>query len=144
MNEGCLVLKPAQTRYIALSYVWGDVKVATTTKSNLENLKKPGTIGPHVELLAIPKTIRDALRLVSLLNERYLWVDAFCIVQDDEHTKQAHLHSMASIYTNSVFTIIAAEGDDANHGLPGIPRVNEVRNFACDTIRLQSGQKLLV
>ncbi|KAE9375897.1 hypothetical protein N431DRAFT_437352 [Stipitochalara longipes BDJ] len=112
-------------------------------KNNLDQLKKPGAIGPDVNHLVIPNTIRDAMRLVSLLNEKYLWVDAFCIIQDEDDTKELHLSSMASIYASSFFTIVAAGGDNANHGLRGIFERTKNRNVLCDTIRFQSGQELL-
>ena len=80
VKESSLVLAPADSRYITLSYVWGDTAAVKTTKSNLIYLSTPGSISADVDNLAIPKTIRDAIRLVLLLGERYLWVDSFCII----------------------------------------------------------------
>lgn len=143
VKEKCLVLISAEIRYIALSYVWGHSATTKTTNSNLALLKKPGSISDDVIDIVIPKTIRDALRLVSLLGERYLWVDTFCIIQDDQDTKQLHINSMASIYANAYLTIIAANGYDANSGLGGIGGGAEARNVACDTIRLHSGKEII-
>lgn len=49
----------------------------------------------------LPMTIRNAVDVVRLIGERYLWVDTLCIVQDDAETLQVELNSMARIYTTS-------------------------------------------
>jgi hypothetical protein len=49
--------------------------------------------------------------LVKALNERFLWVDALCLVQNDE---------MDMIYERVLMTIVAASGDNVNAGLPGV------------------------
>jgi hypothetical protein len=69
------------TRYLALSYVWGDVKIFQTLKSNFGSLQQPGALlQPHAML---PQVFRDAIQLTKMLGERFLWVDALCIIQDD-------------------------------------------------------------
>jgi hypothetical protein len=50
----------------------------------------------------------------------YLWVDRLCIVQDSVRHFNEQLQQMASIYNKAHFTIIAADGQDANYGLRGI------------------------
>lgn len=142
-EAGCLVHKSADCRYIALSYVWGQVTRAHTTKSNLAALQNPGSITAEADQLAIPKTIRDALNLVSLLGERYLWVDSFCIIQDEEDTKELQLSSMASIYANAYLTIVAAAGKDADRGIPGICGGVEARKTNDGIFRLSSGEQVI-
>jgi hypothetical protein len=68
----------------------------------------------------LPAAIVDAIALVADIGERYLWVDSLCIVQDDGDHKQAAINQMNLIYQNALLTIIAAEGTDANAGLPGV------------------------
>ena len=70
--KGCLTSATMETRYVALSYVWGDFNSIQTTKRNLMYLQRPGSIDASVSSLKYGKTIGDALRLVSLLGERYL------------------------------------------------------------------------
>jgi len=54
------------------------------------------------------------------MGERYLWVDALCIIQDDSMDKEWQIARMGSIYSSAVFTIVAACGVDADAGLPGV------------------------
>lgn len=84
-------------------------------------------------------TIANAISVVGLLGERYLWVDALCIVQDDEITKHNQIESMASIYANASITIIASDGDDANYGLRGLMEISPPRSLSQDIFAIQKG-----
>ena len=53
------------------------------------------------------------------LGERYLWVDSFCILQDDWNDATENIKSMALIYGRAIFTICAALGDHSDAGLLG-------------------------
>jgi hypothetical protein len=121
VHRKCLVPGDGGQNYIALSYLWG---VATrdfkTTRSNIGELLREDSLNPELNRFVVPKTIQDAMWLTLTLGERYLWVDRYSIVQDDEATKQAQIEGMASIYGNAVFSIIAAEGENPHHGLSGI------------------------
>lgn len=144
VEESCLVLASAESRYIALSYVWGGTLTVKTIKSNLTDLRRPGSISADVDNLAIPKTILDAIRLTLLLGERYLWVDCFCIVQDDQDTKQLFINSMASIYANAYLTIVAAAGNHADYGLRGIGGGAKARNVSHDVVQFQNGKEMYI
>ena len=133
--EGCLISANMETRYVALSYVWGDFNTIQATKENLMQLQRPGSIDVSVCNLKLGKTVEDALRLVSLLGERHLWVDRLCIVQDDLDMKQKSLNAMGLIYANAYFTIVAAEGHHADHGLRGLGHGSQDRSVGCDVIR---------
>lgn len=119
-EHGCLVQCPGTTRYFALSYVWGHIPdILETNMSNVENLMQNGAFTSGASMVSIPQTIRDSMKLVRALNERYLWVDRFCIVQDDP-AKHATISRMDSIYANAYCTIVAADGNDADYGLRGV------------------------
>ncbi|KAJ9633951.1 hypothetical protein H2199_009150 [Coniosporium tulheliwenetii] len=68
----------------------------------------------------LPQTIKDAMFVVNLLGEKYLWVDALCIIQDDPVEKANTISNMHSIYQSAVLTIVAASGKDADSGLIGL------------------------
>ena len=138
------VLATTPAVYTALSYVWGDPSGSlTTTKENLDDLRIPGSLEPSQTNLVIPRTVLDAMALTEMMGVRYLWVDRLCIVQDSSH-KQKELRKMASIYEGSDFTIIAADGNDAYHGLRGIggqalPRVYKKSEYEFSTkVKLHS------
>jgi Heterokaryon incompatibility protein (HET) len=68
----------------------------------------------------IPKTVVDSMELVSLIGERYLWVDCLCLVQDDEEDMGDGISKMDLVYRGAKAIIVATTGVDANAGLPGI------------------------
>jgi len=68
----------------------------------------------------IPSTIEDAIRVTLSLEIKYLWVDKYCINQDDEEQIVDQIPKMDLIYGSSEVTIIAAAGKDENYGLPGV------------------------
>ncbi|KXJ95169.1 heterokaryon incompatibility protein-domain-containing protein [Microdochium bolleyi] len=98
--------------YAALSYCWGPggnpVQLTSATSGPLQQ----GILSD-----TLPATIRDIIRLSSLIGIRYLWVDALCIQQDSDHDKQAELAKMAQYYHNNTVTICAASAASASEGL---------------------------
>ncbi|KAI1197035.1 HET-domain-containing protein [Nemania serpens] len=121
VEKGCLVRATSDDKYAALSYVWGSAKVLRTLKSNVESLEQPGaftTPGIHDQ---VPLTVNDSIQATREMGIRYLWVDALCIVQDDEGgEKLPHIKQMNRIYETAELVIVAMSGRDANAGLPGV------------------------
>ncbi|KAF2665647.1 HET-domain-containing protein [Microthyrium microscopicum] len=128
-HSECLVQADSSMSYVALSYVWGRMPFFKTLKRNLDYLLTPNSLTTIESILKIPRTIKHAMAVVKLLEERYLWVDALCIPQDDEETKHTSFRNMAAIYANASLTIVAAQGSDANFGLRGLKRISESRNY---------------
>jgi Heterokaryon incompatibility protein (HET) len=118
VQRNCVVTASPWMRYVALSYVWGQQNWLTTRTTNLQRLSSFAALLNEPD---IPNAILDAMRAVSLLGERYLWVDSLCIVQDDEETKGANINQMWAIYAGACVTIVAAQGRDASHGLRRLP-----------------------
>ncbi|KAL0941514.1 tol protein [Colletotrichum truncatum] len=113
--------------YAALSYVWGKQSDET----------------------GMPKVVEDAFEVTKNLGIQYLWVDRYCIdqkgeAQPDPHKRieaQAQLASMHIIYEAAEFTIIAAAGQDADFGLPGVsttPRFRQPSVTISDTLYVSS------
>ncbi|KAB5578250.1 heterokaryon incompatibility protein-domain-containing protein [Coniochaeta sp. 2T2.1] len=118
LEAECIVPQALDARYVALSYVWGQGAMVRLTRSNYDALRKEG--GLRGVMGQLPRTITDAMVFVKGLGVRYLWVDALCLVQDDEEDVELGMEVMNSVYQGSWFTVIAAEGADAEAGLPGV------------------------
>lgn len=134
----CLVIAPAWSSYVALSYVWGTQKPFQTTLATLTQNQQAGALSSS----SIGKTIRDAMAVAKLMAERYLWVDALCIVQDDEMHKRSELARMAAIYANAIVTIIAMQGENANSGLKGFRGISESRRLCQSQHSLKNGAEV--
>jgi hypothetical protein len=139
VSLGCLIRASGSNRYIALSYVWGSTRMLQATTASLPYYERHGSLTAHNAHL--PSTIRDTISLVSELGERYLWVDALCIVQDDHEEKHQQISRMDSIYKNAYLTIIAASGTKADDGLPGVG--STIRNLTQDVAEIAPGQYLV-
>ena len=50
------------------------------------------------------------------MNIKYLWVDAFCIVQDDQEDKTFEIAQMPNVYYNSTLTIAASRATNVREG----------------------------
>ena len=111
-------IRPENSRYAALSYVWGAPSNFMCTKETISSLLCSKGLLPVMS--KIPQTIQDAIELVERLGERYLWVDQLCIIQDDRDDRNNIISAMAGIYSSAFVTIIAASGSDSNTGLPGV------------------------
>ncbi|KAK3946910.1 heterokaryon incompatibility protein-domain-containing protein [Pseudoneurospora amorphoporcata] len=99
--------------YVTLSYVWGTALVDPQSMQS-------STVGPVLPNDGLPKVIRDAMEVVRCLGYRYLWVDRYCIPQGNAEVKHLQIQNMGKIYSLSDLTIIAAAGEDAEYGLPGV------------------------
>ncbi|RYP45740.1 hypothetical protein DL768_007948 [Monosporascus sp. mg162] len=107
-NDQVLLVEQFETSmpYAALSYCWGENICTTvkTTRGNIEQFRKG--------------TIRDAIIVCRLLNIRFLWVDALCIIQDDVDQIDWYLESamMCDIYSNAHLVIAAEESPSCTSG----------------------------
>jgi hypothetical protein len=95
--------------YIALSYCWGGPQEITTTVATLES---------HTSSLPanLPRTIQDAIDVTRSLGFQYLWIDALCIIQDQESDKAHEIRDMGLIFKNSTLTIAAASAHSVHEG----------------------------
>ena len=106
-NERKVIPAPSGCRYLTLSYLWGPSRDSESQDSD--------------DLTGrLPTTIEDAITVTRKLGFTYLWVDRYCICQDDEIDKHHQIAHMDIIYQNSEATIIDAAGVNPWHGLPGV------------------------
>ncbi|KAF2251144.1 HET-domain-containing protein [Trematosphaeria pertusa] len=96
--------------YIALSYCWGGDQRMKSTCDQLD------TWMSDIPWDALSQTLRDAIVVCHNLLFRLLWVDAFCIVQDDPQDKAVEIAQMPNVYRNSVITIAASRAQSVQEG----------------------------
>ncbi|KAM0417460.1 hypothetical protein ACHAPT_012522 [Fusarium lateritium] len=101
-------------KYAALSYVWGGQQTITLFRANLQTLLH------RVPEEALPETVRDAITVVRGIGLGYIWVDALCIIQDDDKDKTEQIASMSQIYQQATLSICVAYGSSSQHGIPGV------------------------
>ena len=97
--------------YVALSYCWGggQENIMTTRTNLLERLQ-------NIPFENLPQTIKDAIIVTRELEYKYLWVDALCIVQDDEEDCAQEVSKMSLVYSGASLTISAAKTDNSEQG----------------------------
>jgi hypothetical protein len=98
--------KTTGASYVCLSYVWGQILNGESYHGILPQ--------------GLPTTIEDSITATLKLGFRYLWVDRYCINQQDNVEVFHQIRMMDRIYQNAEVTVIAAAGKDPSYGLPGV------------------------
>lgn len=125
VHTGLVNVVPGQPRYLALSYVWGRQSHPSHTCTEQRAPAASAVPGEHSSSLAslptrLPRTIADAIDFVKALGENYLWVDFYCIDQQNPNEQKAQIDNMDTIYQGAYLTLIAQDGSDCHAGLPGM------------------------
>ncbi|KAE9378460.1 HET-domain-containing protein [Stipitochalara longipes BDJ] len=122
VNRRCVVPMPKDGEYIALSYMWGKDQALKLKKANYELLQATNILDPVSGNVQPSQTIIDAIEVTRRLGYSYIWVDALCITQDNPQTILANVGMMDLIYAQAALTIVAAAGNNADSGLPGVSK----------------------
>jgi hypothetical protein len=64
----------------------------------------------------LPKTLQEALEVTRSLSIRYIWIDALCIIQDDEIDQEREIETMAQVYSCATLTIAAGVSSHCDGG----------------------------
>ncbi|KAI7364257.1 hypothetical protein KC357_g8580 [Hortaea werneckii] len=96
---------------MALSYCWGGRDTAKTLRSNYQDRVR------GISVAALPRTYRQAIHLARQLGIIHLWIDALCIVQDDDEDWTRESSRMAEIYSGAYVVFVAAAAADVEGGL---------------------------
>ena len=105
------IVPASNHQYLALSYTWGPKLKSVGEDNDLEFLSDD-----------LPDTIEDAITVTRKLGFQYLWIDRYCINQQNEKEASAQIRQMDLVYKNAEITMIAAAGKDPRYGLPGVGR----------------------
>jgi Heterokaryon incompatibility protein (HET) len=108
VDTGSLLVKHAP--YVALSYRWGESNHLTTTTGTLRERCE------CIPLMDMPRTLQEAVTVTRRLGIRYIWIDALCIIQDDQNDWSREAAKMGEIYLNAYCTIAAHAAGHADDG----------------------------
>lgn len=95
--------------WVALSYRWGEREPRLKLVENTVKELKEG-----VEISTLDQTIQDAIFISRGLGIQLLWVDALCIIQDQEPDWLEQSSQMSYIYGQSTVTIASVDTDDVS------------------------------
>ena len=115
LDRGCVIEAPEKCSFVALSYVWGGVDQIQLNRATAPLLMRDK--GLDIAWAKLSATIRDAVHVCKQLGERYLWVDALCIVQDVGPDMKLQILRMRQIYSAAKLTIVAASAATADSRL---------------------------
>lgn len=128
--------------FLALSYRWGVTTGFRTSQHMLEDLQRPGSLLQEAINGRVPPTIWHVMQLTRIIGERYLWVDAVCIVQDDEIHMMKELKMMGAIYASAKLTIVASDGD-AGDGICGLRGISQPREFRQEVVPVFDREQII-
>ncbi|RBR23801.1 uncharacterized protein FIESC28_03417 [Fusarium coffeatum] len=133
VKNQCIVPGHTTDKYVAISYTYGKYTRPSITSSDFTRLQEPFALtAPEFANLLSPM-IRHAVRMTTILEERFLWADSLCITHHDPKTASEQLGLMGAIYANAIITIIAADGD-SDSGLSGLHDISGPREASQDII----------
>lgn len=97
--------------YACLSHRW-----SPQTKSNSLNKENLDLYKAEVPENKLYPLVRDAIAAIIKLDLRFIWIDCYCIIQDDPKDWEEQAANMARIYENALLTISATFSEDG-HGI---------------------------
>jgi hypothetical protein len=100
--------------YTALSYCreegGGGQQPQATNSANIQEYFN------EIPLSILPQSVQNAAFVTQKLGLRYLWIDAFCIIQDSQEDKDKEIARMDRVYGGAYLTIAAASARTCHNG----------------------------
>ena len=97
--------------YCALSYCRGIASFPDLRRANTSQMTDT------VELDSLPTLFRDAITVAQQLGYQYIWIDALCIVQDDEQDRTQEAAMSLTTFANADVTISTLFAADCHQSL---------------------------
>lgn len=119
-------------QFAALSYCWGapSDRVQAIPMTKKTNISHRFDKVPWEEMTPV---FKDAIALVRSLGLQYIWIDALCIIQDDDQDFAREASQMASIYGEAYIVIAATRARTGDAGLfNSRPRAQVVSHVSRD------------
>ena len=104
---------PPKGVYITLSHRWGDHLSTKLNQSTMVQLQH------GIDVARLPKTFQDTIMIADYLEISYLWIDALCIIQDeDDNTDwEKESQNMDKIYSCAFLNVSATRSLDGSESL---------------------------
>ncbi|KAH6666799.1 heterokaryon incompatibility protein-domain-containing protein [Halenospora varia] len=106
--------------FTALSHCWGKTQHVVTTKANYT--KHLSSISHN----CLPRTFLEAVWITRQLGLKYLWIDSFCIIQDDPDDWNAEVVNMSRLYGAAYIALAASYGPDGDAGMFPLAHINNL------------------
>lgn len=107
---------PGMDTYAISSYTWGSEKSTAIADSKLNSQNLRSRMKEGMLFSEMPRTIQDVVTVTRELGLSYLWIDALCIVQDDEDERERELNDMPNFYQRSDVVILATRAEHGDEG----------------------------
>ncbi|KAL2688003.1 heterokaryon incompatibility protein-domain-containing protein, partial [Phyllosticta citricarpa] len=117
--------------YVALSHCWGGLIETRLLHKTFDAFTAKG-----IPEETLPPTFRDALFVIRQLGIRWIWIDALCIIQDDDGDWEREALLMSQVYQQAAFVLSAYSTPGSKAGL-GFRRAARVA-------RLQKGEDVYI
>ena len=102
---------PDKASYATLSHCWGGAIADTLKRDNFT------TFQYGIPVAQLAKTFQEAIKVCQEFQLEYIWIDCFCIIQDDPEDWRRESIKMQKIYGNAYLTIAATDAKDSHAGL---------------------------
>lgn len=111
-NPPKVILSHGRTEpYIALSHCWGG-----PIRTRLLHENKAKFINDGISEDILPPTFKDATFVTRRLGFQYLWIDALCIVQDDDKDWEREALLMCQVYERASLVLSAYSTSSSEAG----------------------------
>ncbi|KAJ9662294.1 hypothetical protein H2198_001428 [Neophaeococcomyces mojaviensis] len=104
------------TEYVTLSHCWGISRDPNMKRIRLHK-KTLGALRQGVASSSLPKTFAEAAIATAKLGYRYLWIDALCIMHDNEKSVLEEVANMHRTYGEATLNLAATGAPDDSTGL---------------------------
>ncbi|RSL66694.1 hypothetical protein CEP51_012771 [Fusarium floridanum] len=120
-------------QFAALSYCWGtpsELKSNPPYKATASTIQ---TLRSGLDVSELPITIQQALLVCKELEIGYIWIDSLCIIQDSLADWEVEATKMATVYSMSKVTIIAASSTSCHSGFLDVERRHDRLRASLDS-----------
>ncbi|KAI1371806.1 heterokaryon incompatibility protein-domain-containing protein [Hypoxylon crocopeplum] len=125
---------PKCAKYAALSCCRGQKEQYCFTKQEKTDVFQKG-----IPWEMLPKAFQDAVTFTRKLGLKYLWIDALCIIQDDDDDWLREAGSMLQIYQNAYVTLAGLFAKDPSAGLFSTKKAEDLQQ---KLVRLRRGTEI--